>query len=186
MSSEIKKQLRLQYLKSLKNVSQEQKKQWDESIFQQFVKSEYFHDYDTIALYFSLPYEVDTIRIIEFLLTNNKKVALPRMADQTLVFYYINSLDDLVVDNQWQIKQPKSSNQVADVKELELIILPLVGFNEKKYRLGHGKGYYDRFLVNANFKALKLVLAYKIQEIPLDIFFADAWDVNFDAVITNI
>ncbi|MBE4704050.1 5-formyltetrahydrofolate cyclo-ligase [Spiroplasma platyhelix] len=185
MSSEIKQQLRMQYLKILKNIDSKQKEQWDGSILQQFINSKYFHEANTIALYFSLPYEVETTKIIKILLENKKKVALPRMTEQNLVFYYINSLDELVVDNQWEIHQPKDTNQVVETKDLDLIILPLLGFNKKNYRLGHGRGYYDRFLSTPNFKALKLALAYKIQEIQLDVFFVDNWDVTFDALITN-
>lgn len=185
MSSEIKQELRMKYLKLLKGIDPKEKKQWDQNIFQQFINSKYFHAYETFALYFSLSYEVETLKLINFLLENKKKVALPRMENQNLVFYYINGLDDLVLDNQWGIRQPKITNQIVKVRDLELIILPLVGFNKKNYRLGHGQGYYDCFLSDPNFKGLKLVLAYQIQEIPLDVFFVDQWDVPFDALLTN-
>lgn len=186
MSNAIKQQLRAQYLTVLKNISSEEKAQWDASIFEQFANSEYFKRADTVALYVSLPYEVATTKIIDFLLANNKKVALPRIQDQDLVFYYINSTEDLIVDNQWMIQQPKEANQIAENKDFDLIILPLVAFNQKYYRLGHGKGYYDRFLTKTALKALKLVLAYQVQEISLDVFFVDSWDVKFDALITNV
>ncbi|MGL5268485.1 MAG: 5-formyltetrahydrofolate cyclo-ligase [Spiroplasma sp.] len=185
MSKEIKQKLRNKYLKILKDISFEQREQWNESIFQQFSSSSYFQDYHVFALYYSLPYEVDTIKIIEFLLENNKKVALPRMSNQNLEFYYINSLSELVVDNPWNIFQPKNSNKIAKVKDLDLIVLPLVAFNKNYYRLGHGKGYYDRYLSKSNLKTLKLVLAYKIQEIASDVVFLDDWDVPFDVIITN-
>lgn len=181
----IKKELRNKYLKALKNIDSKQKKEWDESIFQQFINSKYFKNYQVFALYVSFSYEVDTFKIIKYLLEHNKKVALPRMENENLEFYYINSLSDLVIDNQWNIYQPKKNNKVAKIKELELIVVPLIAFNQNYYRLGYGKGYYDRFLSNTNFKALKLVFAYKIQKIPNDIFFIDKWDINFDSIITN-
>lgn len=185
MANEIKKELRKEYLQILKNISQTEKTQWDENIFQQFTTSEYLQQYQTFALYFSLPYEVDTIRIINFLLKEKKQVALPRMKDSELQFYFINSLDDVVIDNQWKIGQPKDTNSIVKVADLDLIIVPLVAFNQKKYRLGHGKGYYDRFLSNPECKAFKLGLAYQVQEIANDVFFVDNWDIPFDAIITN-
>lgn len=185
MAKDFKQEIRKEYLQKMKSLASEQKALWDESIFQQFISSKYFFEARTIALYYSLPYEVDTLKLIKFLLANKKKVALPRMVAKNLVFYYIKSLDDLVIDNQWGIHQPRETNQIAKVSDLDLIILPLVGFNQKRYRLGHGQGYYDRFLSDDNLKALKLVLAYQMQEIPLDVFFVDNWDVPFDALITN-
>lgn len=185
MAKDFKQEIRKEYLKKLKSLASEQKALWDESIFQQFISSKYFFENRTIALYYSLPYEVDTLKLIRFLLANKKKVVLPRMVAKNLVFYYIKSLDDVVVDNQWAIHQPRETNQVAKVSDLDLIILPLVGFNQKYYRLGHGQGYYDRFLSSDNLKATKLVLAYQMQEIPLDMFFVDNWDVPFDTLITN-
>lgn len=185
MNKKIKQKLRNKYLKVLKNIPAEQKAQWNESIFQQFASSTYFKDYHVFALYYSLSYEVDTIRIIQFLLSNKKKVALPRMNNQNLDFYYIDSISELIVDNPWNIFQPRTINKIAKSEDLEIIILPLIAFNQNNHRLGHGKGYYDRYLSQLNFKALKLVLAYKIQEISSDVIFLDDWDISFNAVITN-
>lgn len=185
MAKNFKQKIRQEYLKKLKGLTSKQKALWDESIFQQFISSKYFFEARTIALYYSLPYEVDTLKLIKFLLENKKKVALPRMVAKNLVFYYIKSLADVVVDNQWNLHQPRETSQIVKVTDLDLIILPLVGFNQKRYRLGHGQGYYDRFLISDNLKATKLVLAYQMQEIPLNVFFVDNWDVPFDALITN-
>lgn len=185
MNQEIKQKLRIQYLDKLKNISDVAKKQWDTNIYQQFINSKYFQNYHTIALYFPLPYEVNTITIIKRLLDANKKVALPRINDQGLEFYYINNLNDLIIDNKWNIFQPKITNQIAQIADFDLIIIPLIAFNQKHYRLGHGKGYYDHYLSNPNFKGFKLALAYKIQEIFSDRIFWDNWDIPFDAIIVN-
>lgn len=184
MNKKIKVELRKKYLKILKELNSEQKKQWDDIIFQKFINSSYFKKYNVFGIYFSLSYEVDTVRIIEFLLANNKKVALPRINGQDLEFCYINSISDLLIDNKWNIYQPKKNCQVVNNKDLEIIILPLVAFNKNKQRLGHGAGYYDRFLHNSvNF--FKLALAYKIQEISSNIIFCDNWDIMFDDIVTN-
>lgn len=185
MNQSIKKELRAKYLKTLKNINPIKKKQWDENIFQQFIASTYFQQCDVFGLYFSLPYEVDTVKIIKILLENKKKVALPRMKNQNLEFYYISSLNDLIADNQWNILQPKENMKQVVIEDLEVIVLPLVAFNKNYDRLGHGRGYYDRYLSDSNFKALKLIFAYRIQEIPLDIVFADSWDIKFNNIITN-
>lgn len=185
MSKEIKQQLRIKYLKILKNLNSNQKKEWDLNIYQQFVNSKYFANYQNIALYFSLSYEVDTIAIIKKLLETNKKIALPRIQEQNLQFYYIENFSDLEIDKHWNIYQPRVTNQIAEIGNLDLIILPLIAFNSNRYRLGHGKGYYDRYLSSSDLKAVKLVLAYQVQEIPSSIIFSDNWDVTFDDIIVD-
>ncbi|MDQ7983198.1 MAG: 5-formyltetrahydrofolate cyclo-ligase [Spiroplasma sp.] len=185
MSQDIKQQLRKKYLQILKNITPGQKKQWDEAIYQTFINSKYFANNQIFALYYSLPYEVNTTKIITALLNAQKKVVLPRMKDNNLEFFYINSLSDLIVDNQWKIYQPKIDSQIADLTKIDLIILPLVAYNSNYNRIGHGQGYYDRFLGNSDFSAVKLVLAYKVQKITEKLNFNDNWDISFDILITN-
>lgn len=185
MNKDIKQQLRTKYLQILKNINFNEKKQWDKEIFQQFINSKYFTNNQVFALYYSLPYEVNTIRIITTLLKANKKVALPRINGDNLNFFYINSLSDLVVDNQWKIYQPKIGSQNVNITNIDVIVLPLIAFNSDYYRIGHGKGYYDQFLVKVGFKGIKLVLAYKVQKITEKVKFANNWDIIFDDLITN-
>lgn len=185
MNNNIKQQLRNKYLQILKSINANDKKQWDEEIYQQFINSKYFTNNQVFALYYSLPYEVNTIKIITTLLAAKKKVALPRMNGNNLDFFYIDSLSDLVVDNQWKIYQPKIDSQNVNIINIDVIILPLIAFNSNYYRIGHGKGYYDQFLSKNNFKGLKLVLAYKVQKITEKIAFVNNYDVAFDVLITN-
>lgn len=185
MNKDIKQQLRIKYLQILKNINSNDRKQWDEEIYQQFINSKYFTNNQVFALYYSLPYEVKTIKIITTLLSAKKKVVLPRMNRDKLDFFYLNSLDDLVVDNQWKIYQPKIDNQKVDASKIDIMILPLVAFNKDYYRIGHGKGYYDQFLSSNNFHGLKLVLAYKVQKITEKSDFVTDWDIAFDTLITN-
>jgi len=185
MNRNIKQQLRNKYLQILKNISANDKRQWDEEIYQQFINSKYFANNQVFALYYSLSYEVNTIKIITALLVAKKKVALPRMNGNNLDFFYIDSLSDLVVDNQWKIYQPKVNSQKVNITNIDVLILPLVAFNEDYYRIGHGKGYYDRFLSKSNFKGLKLVLAYKVQKVTEKIKFVNDWDIAFNVLITN-
>lgn len=185
MNKNIKQQLRSKYLQILKAIKPNDKKQWDQEIYQQFINSKYFTNNQVFALYYSLPYEVNTIKIITALLAAKKKVALPRINGNNLDFFYINHLSDLVIDNQWKIYQPLTTSHNVNINDLDVIILPLVAFNHDYYRIGHGKGYYDHFLSDHNLKALKLVLAYQVQEISEKIEFVNNWDIAFDVLITN-
>ena len=67
---------------------------------------------------------------------------------------------------------------------MDLIIVPGIVFDVKGNRLGFGKGYYDRFLSpSANFKAVKIGLAYEFQVVPkID---AQPHDITMDYIITE-
>ena len=78
------------------------------------------------------------------------------------------------------IMEPSGGEEVLP-EDLDVILVPLVCFDEDCHRLGHGGGYYDRFLKKTN--ALKIGIAYEIQkekDIPLE-----EHDVCLDMVITE-
>lgn len=64
---------------------------------------------------------------------------------------------------------------------IDAVILPAIGANFSGFRLGAGKGYYDRFLENKN--VLKIVAAY--DTCLIDDCFQDEWDVRCDYVVTE-
>jgi 5-formyltetrahydrofolate cyclo-ligase len=69
-----------------------------------------------------------------------------------------------------------------DPLEVDFIIMPLFAFDEKGYRVGYGKGYYDRFLKKCNDSCLKIGLSYfdAVDEIED----TDEFDVPLDLCVT--
>ena len=120
-----------------------------------------------IAIFASLKDEIDTFPLIEALLKLDKSIYLPRVEKQDINFYQIHSLDELKVsDNKYRIREPQGDNPV-NPNELEVIVCPGVAFDNNNNRLGHGKGYYDRYLLTCS--AYKIGICYKEQlfiEIP--------------------
>jgi 5-formyltetrahydrofolate cyclo-ligase len=82
------------------------------------------------------------------------------------------------------LPRPMLARPLRAARALDLIVLPLVGFDAQGRRLGAGGGYYDRALGGAGARRPRLVgLAYALQEtaaVP-----AEAWDVALDAVVTE-
>ncbi len=62
-----------------------------------------------------------------------------------------------------------------------MILVPCVGFNKKKDRLGHGGGYYDRYLKDC--KALKIGIAFEAQKTEADL--KEENDITLDMIITE-
>ncbi|MBQ3968958.1 MAG: 5-formyltetrahydrofolate cyclo-ligase [Clostridia bacterium] len=103
---------------------------------------------DTVFTYVSKDTEVDTTAVIRAAWANGKKVAVPKCVDNNeLEFYYIESMDDLE-EGFCGLKEPVEGKcqKVGDYSK-GICIVPGLSFDAEGYRLGYGKGYYDRFLV---------------------------------------
>lgn len=179
-----KKNLRKIYLKTLKNVSKSTYQKWNKIISQKFNDSHYFKQNNVFAVYHALPYEVATKEIIELLWKNLKQVCLPRINNEHLEFYFINSWNDIVFDNKFAIGQPNLNCQKANGSEIDCMLVPLIAFDKDYYRIGYGKGFYDRYLNENKFNFSKLGLAFAIQQISYTINH-DSWDVPLDYIFTN-
>ncbi len=104
--------------------------------------------------------------------------ALPKVLDDTTIAFYKPS-------NHFQLGafsiQEPMSNEVIEASEFDVIVVPLVAFDENCNRLGHGKGYYDRYLSKVN--ALKIGVAYECQK--LDQIPCDEFDIPLDFIISE-
>ena len=133
-----------------------------------------------MCLYFSLPDEVDTKPLLAAALTVEKIVVFPRVDGERLVLHRMRSIADFT-RGAYQILEPKKSTQIIDPKSVDLFIVPGVAFDRNLYRLGHGKGFYDRLLKNIT--AAKIGLAYAFQllaEVP-----HTSYDVPMTIVMTE-
>lgn len=159
------------------------KKSFDDGVFDNFKAFFEMHTYKEFLVYVSNDFEVETIKIINYLFKNNVKVAVPRCrADSnSMDFYYINSFSDLE-SGCFGISEPKySCEMVVDTSNF-ICIVPAVCFDEKGYRIGYGKGFYDRFF-SENKCFLKVGLCYN--QFVVDKIFSDDNDIAVDLIITE-
>lgn len=144
----IKTELRQKYRSLRQNMPQEIKDRFDEAIADQVMRLWQYKRQSVLLIYVSTPIEVDTKRIIERALGDGKRVAVPRCVPNTrnMEFYYIRSLADLE-PGSFGVLEPKPNPQNL-YKESEggLCIVPAFSYDWRGFRLGYGKGYYDRFL----------------------------------------
>ncbi len=101
----------------------------------------------TILVYVSTPIEVDTKTIIENAWADGKKVAVPRCIPETrlMEFHYITSFDDLA-PGTFGVLEPAKDLPIVEDFTACLMIVPAMQFDWNGYRLGYGKGYYDRYM----------------------------------------
>lgn len=137
----------------------------NQSLYSKFLQFKILDNTNNIMIYYSVRNEVDTVAIIGYLLEARKKVALPVCTpERDLQVAVINDLNQLQ-PAPFGLMEPKPSAALLGPEKIELIIIPGVAFDEKGNRLGHGKGYYDRFLSKTPNK-FKLGLAYDFQLVP--------------------
>ncbi|MCI5880154.1 MAG: 5-formyltetrahydrofolate cyclo-ligase [Bacillales bacterium] len=137
------------------------------------------HKYDKVLIYVSKENEVDTINIIKYCLHNNIKVAVPKCNNNEMLFYYIDSLDELSL-NKYNILEPNNKRLVRSYKN-SICITPSILLDNKGNRIGYGGGYYDRFFTK--YDGCKLGIIYK--ECMVDELSLDSHDIKLDYIITD-
>lgn len=134
------------------------------------------------GLYIANDGELDTAPLAALCRGSDKRLFLPIMGnDKTLSFAPWHA-DTLLLRNSYGIDEPPATAARIEAGELDIIFLPLVGWDRQGNRLGMGGGYYDRSL--AAVKGPLLVgLGYSAQELPEVPH--DQWDVRLDIVVTE-
>ena len=144
----LKMRLREEYRAKRTALTEEEKQRRDTEIAKTVRSLWQYRDNDLLLTYVSTPIEVDTRLIIETALRDGKTVAVPRCVPQTrnMEFYRIRSLDELEQGSFGVMEPlPKKENLVEDFSR-GLCLVPAFCYDFLGYRLGYGKGYYDRFL----------------------------------------
>lgn len=115
----------------------------------------------TVLVYVSTPSEIDTFGIISRCLADGKKVAVPRCIPNTrdMEFHYIESVDQLA-PGAFGVLEPSAQMPVFDLNDCDgvLMLLPALVADHFGFRLGYGKGYYDRYM--GRFSGNTVVLCY--------------------------
>lgn len=169
---ESKAQLRREFLKLRKEHTAPTLKISDLNAFSEFKNAR------VIFCYVSAHGEVGTLTLIEELL-KEKEVVVPYCTDKqgNMICVKINSPDDLA-EGSFGILEPK--NPVEFPKEkIDFAIVPGIAFDKEGYRLGYGKGYYDRFLCDIS--PYKLGVCQK--EFFVDSIPHNEHDIEMDSVM---
>lgn len=175
-----KKMLRKE-MKALKDsIAKEEFKKWNDKIYQNLMEQISLKQYEEIYIYVSFHQEVETTAIIDTLLQQRIKVAVPKIIDRKMDFYYIKDRNQLEI-GFYGILEP-NTDVVADGDNI-LMIMPGLVFDYSGNRIGYGAGYYDRYLhLHKDKRIYKIALAYDFQVI--DRFDTDKYDVKVDGLIT--
>ena len=144
-----------------------------------------FRHADIVLLYAPIKSEIDVMPIFELALSQGKRVAFPRcnIEERTMKFHFVSSMGDLE-SGAYGIREPKENLPVYDPEASTggaICFVPGLAFDVYGYRLGYGKGYYDKFM--EVFRGSTIGVAYTSQILPS--LPKGRFDKHCDALITE-
>jgi 5-formyltetrahydrofolate cyclo-ligase len=167
----------------LSTIPIEQIQQQSRSMCDVFLQSDYFLDSNVIMAYIALAKEASPSIIIERALDNGKTVAVPLIdwQDKQIIPVKLKSLTKGLKRNRYGILEPQEIEQIG-IGDIDVVIVPGLGFDMLGNRLGRGGGFYDKFLADSRLKAKKCGFALQCQ--ILEQIVTTDWDIPVDILIT--
>jgi 5-formyltetrahydrofolate cyclo-ligase len=138
---------------------------------------------ETVMVYVSKPPEVETAGLIDALLARGTRVVVPiiEAEGRTLRLSYLADRS-VLVESTFHVPEPIGSEVPASPDDLDLIVVPIVGFDRAGGRIGYGAGYYDRFLSRVPDVPV-IGVAFSCQEVAA--VPCEAFDRRMDLVVTE-
>ena len=176
-----KKELRQQFKYASSLLSIEQRALYDKQI--QLHLDQLLHQLCMTNLIVYIPSGYEPNIDVSIFFKRYTTLFCPKSIDNSYSFVELNSLD-MLVKGKYGILEPSTSKRIpAEILTSKTtgVLVPGVGFDLNKNRLGHGKGIYDRLLTNFNGPCIGICYSNQITEnIPIDTF-----DYSMDYLITN-
>tara|TARA_Y100000590_G_scaffold96351_1_gene109475 strand:- start:1777 stop:2352 length:576 start_codon:yes stop_codon:yes gene_type:complete len=177
--------LRKSKIQQRNQLSQEDIRLWENKILLHFSNFLSKKNLRRVSVYLDINNEVPTKKIIRAIFNLEIECYVPvinkNLQNKKMTFSEYNSKSHLK-KNKFGIQEPLNNSKTQG-SELDLVIMPLVAFDNLGYRLGMGKGYYDFTFSNsiAN-KPLLIGLSYDFQEV--DSCYSEDHDIRMDALIS--
>ncbi len=140
-----------------------------------------FQSAAVVALYSPVLNEVFTEEILREALAVGKQVLYPRVRGCELEFVRVAAAHELV-PGSFGVLEPTGSDTLTS-GQLDMVVVPGVGFDRRGGRLGYGKGYYDRGLSVSGRPGCLVGLCFELQ--LLETLPAESHDVKMDVLITE-
>lgn len=126
----------------------------------------------TIASYFSYGDEPDTHALNQYLISLGKTLLLPRIKGDDIQWLEWNGSTHQISSHSL-IPEP-IGDAIADASAIEVIIVPALAMDQDGYRLGQGKGFYDRALKDLSAFTIGIIFPHELLSQPLP---RDSWDI---------
>ncbi len=179
-----KNDIRAKYKALRQAISPDVKQAMDEKIYNLFIGLATYRYASVLLMYAPKPDEVDVTPIAKRALADGKKVAFPRCIPEShdMEYHLITSLDQLK-KGAYGLLEPTPDLPVYDRESVEpsACIVPALVYDKRGFRLGYGKGYYDRYL--GGYTGSKVGMIYS--EFIIDQLPRGRFDLNVDFIVTE-
>lgn len=189
----LKRELRRRIRSSLLSMPQDSIDRESVSLVQKFVTSVTYKNASSIALYASMPHELNTSSLLHRAFEDSKRVFLPRVISKEnhdMVMLECKSMDELNswVPNSWKIREPPLEEgrlQSPKDVQLDVVVVPGVAFDSLCRRCGQGMGFYDKFLAacHSSKRPMPYTVALALSVQMVDTVPTDDSDWQIDEVI---
>lgn len=177
-----KQMFRRQCLAVRRSLSEEKRRQKSAEIGAKLAQNGAFLGTKTVLSYLASPEEVDLTAFHDWAKTRGIRVAYPISERGGQMVAAIPDNETAIAPGLYGIRSPiRERSTVVDPAEIDVVIVPCVGFDRQGHRLGHGGGYYDRYLPRCT-NACTILVAFaeqELAEVPVE-----AHDVTISEVIT--
>ena len=130
-----------------------------------------------ILTYYSFNNEVDTLFCFKDI---TKNWYLPKINKDKLLVCPYNK--DNLTKNKFNLIEP-NNEPITDTSIIDMVVIPCIASDIYGYRLGYGKGYYDRFLPTLNKSTMKVILCYS--DLLYDTVFPEKFDIPANIIVTD-
>jgi 5-formyltetrahydrofolate cyclo-ligase len=182
---ERKQELRTAALQRRRSIDREELAALSARVEANLLSMKEYRDAGLVISYCAKEDEVQTRPIIEKALADGKRVAviITDVPSKTLSFSEIKSFEDDLAPGAFQILEPKPGRvRPVSIAQADVVLVPLVAWDEDGHRLGYGAGYFDRALAGAN-RVTKVGLALESQRLPH--IPESRHDVPLDVIVTE-
>ena len=125
--------------------------------------------------------EIDTSYLLSVIQGKDKQPVIPKIIDDNRLEHFLLNDQTLLKNNRWGIPEPLSGITI-NPKQIEVVFVPLLVFDQHGHRVGYGKGYYDRFLDQCSESTLKVGLTFFDPVTKIDDI--ETHDISLDFALT--
>lgn len=143
-----KNELRRKIREQLSELSEQERSAANSSIAAHLTQLPEWRPAEVVLGYLAMPQEASVDAVLRQALSEGKRVAVPAVSGDGLIFREVPSFRDSVVRGAYGIREPAESYPALEVEALpqSIMLVPGLGFDHNGGRLGRGGGYYDRVL----------------------------------------
>lgn len=165
---------RLIFLEIRKHLSSQRKAEASVALAASFQKK------GSVLSFSSFATEID-LKPLNALLASEKRLLLPRIEGEYLVPYWVQDPHSQLVRSALGFLEPnKAFCKKADWSDIEVVLVPGIVFDRENYRLGYGKGFYDRLLTEFDGWSIGIGYREQLSNSPVP---RDPWDLPTDDLL---